>query len=50
MIEKCTTTAKQFYNKIGQEEEIDNGRDSSDDFHKSNNDNNFTYNSEEAPH
>ena len=28
MIKKCTKTAKLFYNKIGQEEEIDNSRDS----------------------
>jgi hypothetical protein len=49
MIEKCTNTAKQLYNKISQEDETDNGRDSDDDFHKSNNDDNSTYNSEETP-
>ena len=46
MIEKCTKTAKQFYNKIGQEEEINNSGDPGDDFYKSNNDKNSTYNSE----
>ena len=49
MIEKCTKTAKQFYNKLGQKEEIDNGRDSGDDFCEPDDDDNSTYNSEETP-
>ena len=50
MIEKCTKTAKQFYDEIGYKKEIVHGRDSSVDFHKSDDDDdNSTYNSEETP-
>ena len=35
MIEKCTKTAKQFYNKISQDKEIDDGGDYGDDCHES---------------
>ena len=50
IIEQCTNTAKQFYNKISQEEEIDTRKDSGDDFHESDDDDNdFTYNSEKTP-
>ena len=49
MIKMCTKIAKLFYNKISQEEDIDNGRNSGDGFYKSDNNDNSTYNSEETP-
>ena len=49
MIKKCTNIAKQFYDKIGQEEEIDYVSDSGNDFHESANADDSLYNSEETP-
>ena len=48
MMKKCTKTAIKFYNKISQEENIDNVGDFGDDFHESNNDYDATCTSEET--
>jgi hypothetical protein len=49
VIEKCTKTAKQFYDEIGQEEKINNDGDSGDDeLKKSDHDDNSATNSESS--
>jgi hypothetical protein len=45
MIDKCSNTAKQLYEEISQEEDLNNGRDSSDDsLQEADNDDNFSVN------